>query len=61
MLFAFFYIGTAYLTSYGTKSLELSRSTVLALGLAASVVFCATIAVSGVCSDRLGRRKVLIT
>jgi hypothetical protein len=60
MLFAFFYIGTEYLTSYGTKSLELSRS-VLALGLAASVVFCATIAVSDVYSDRLGRRKVLIT
>ncbi len=60
MLFAFFYTGTAYLTSYGTTALGLSRADVLSLGLAASVVFGATIVVSGVYSDRVGRKRVLL-
>lgn len=60
MLFAFFYIGTAYLTAYGAATVGLSRAEVLTVGLVASLVFGATIIVSGVCSDRVGRRRVLM-
>ncbi len=60
MLFAFFYIGTAYLTAYGTTAIGLARADVLWLGIAGSVVFGVTIVLSGVYSDRLGRRRVLI-
>lgn len=59
MLFAFFYIGTAYLTSYGTTVVGLSRAQVLTTGLLASVVFGATITISGIWSDRVGRRRLL--
>jgi metabolite-proton symporter len=60
MLFAFFYIGTAYLTAYGTTAIGLSRASVLSIGLLASVVFGAAIVLSGVYSDRIGRRKVVL-
>jgi metabolite-proton symporter len=60
MLFAFFYIGTAYLTAYGTTAIGLERADVLWLGIAGSAVFGATIVASGVYSDRIGRKKVLI-
>jgi metabolite-proton symporter len=59
MLFAFFYIGTAYLTSYGATVIGLTRAQVLTTGLVASVVFGATIALSGIWSDRVGRRRVV--
>ncbi len=53
MLFAFFYIGTAFLTSYGTSrsGLGLDRPTVLALGLVGSVFFAAGALASGWVSD----------
>lgn len=60
MLFAFFYTGTAYLTAYGAKDLGLERSTVLTVGLLAAVVFGAAIVVSGIYSDRVGRKRVLL-
>ena len=60
MLFAFFYIGTAFLTSYGTAKVGLSRSTVLSLGVASTVVFGAAIALSGIYSDRVGRKRVVL-
>ena len=60
MMFAFFYIGTAYLTSYGTATLGLSRTTVLSLGLLAATVFCAAIILSAIYSDRIGRRKMVL-
>jgi len=60
MLFAFFYIGTAYLTSYGTTALGLPREQVLTLGLVGAFVFGSTIVLSGIYSDRLGRKKVLV-
>ncbi|WP_128640693.1 MFS transporter [Rhodococcus opacus] len=60
MMFAFFYIGTAYLTSYGTATLGLSRTTVLSLGLIAAAVFCAAIILSAIYSDRIGRRKMVL-
>ena len=60
MLFAFFYTGTAYLTSYATTTLGLSRTTVLTTGLLAAVVFGAVTVLSGVYSDRVGRKRVLL-
>lgn len=58
MLFAFFYIGTAFLTSYGTKALGLTRATVLTVGIIAAVVFGALIIASGIWSDKIGRKRV---
>lgn len=60
MLFAFFYIGTAFLTSYGTTVVGLSRATVLTMGVVGAVVFGALITLSAVYSDRVGRRKVVL-
>ncbi len=60
MLFAFFYIGAAFLTSYGTTVVGLSRATVLTMGVAGAVVFGALIVLSAVYSDRLGRKKVVL-
>ncbi|WGX97405.1 MFS transporter [Nocardioides sp. L-11A] len=59
MLFAFFYVGTAFLTSYGATAMGLSRGTLLTVGVAASAVFGASIVLSGVYSDRIGRVKVV--
>ncbi|MEV5002529.1 MFS transporter [Nocardioides sp. LML1-1-1.1] len=60
MLFAFFYIGTAFLTSYGTTVVGLSRATVLTMGVVGAVVFGALVTLSAVYSDRVGRRKVVL-
>ncbi|WP_280417286.1 MFS transporter [Nocardia carnea] len=60
IVFAFFYMGTAYLTSYGTTTLGFSRPFVLVAGIAAAVAFAATIIVSAMYSDRIGRRKVIL-
>jgi MFS family permease len=60
MMFAFFYIGTAYLTSYATRTLGLSRTTVLSLGLIAAILFCISITLSAMYSDRIGRRRLVI-
>ncbi|MEJ8281933.1 MFS transporter [Pseudonocardia spirodelae] len=61
MQFAFFYMGTAYLTSYGTnpEGAALSRPVVLSIGIGAAVVFGAVIVVSGMLSDRFGRRTMI--
>lgn len=60
MMFAFFYIGTAYLTAYGTATVGLSRTTVLSLGLLAALVFAAATALSAAYSDRIGRRAMVL-
>jgi MFS family permease len=69
MLFGFFYIGSVYLTSYaGPKPppathvgvLGLTRPTILACGIAASVVGAAVVALSALFSDRVGRRRVIL-
>lgn len=60
MLFAFFYIGTAFLTSYGTTAMALPRATVLTIGVAGAVVFGTLTVLSAIYSDRLGRRKVVL-
>lgn len=59
-LFAFFYIGTSFLTSYGTTNLDLGRNEVLAAGIVASFFFAFTTVISGVISDRIGRKKTLV-
>lgn len=63
MVFAFFYMGTAYLTAYGVnpQGAGLSRPTVLMLGIAAAVVFGVVTVVAGVLSDRVGRKRVIMT
>ncbi|MFZ2174016.1 MAG: MFS transporter [Rhodococcus sp. (in: high G+C Gram-positive bacteria)] len=59
-LFAFFYMGTAFLTSYGTATLGFSRPFVLTVGIVSAVVFGLTIIVSALYSDRIGRRRVIM-
>ncbi|MBW0117042.1 MFS transporter [Pseudonocardia abyssalis] len=63
MLFAFFYMGTAYLTSYGTNpdGAALARPVVLGIGIVVAVVFGIATVVAGVLSDRFGRRNVIRT
>ena len=60
MLFAFFYVGTAFLTSYGTTAVGLSRATVLTIGVCAAVVFGLVTLLSAIYSDRIGRKKVVL-
>jgi len=59
-VFAFFYIGVTYLTSYGTQELGLPRTTVLAMGIIGGLVFAATTIIGAILSDRVGRRKMII-
>ena len=59
-VFAFFYIGVTYLTSYGTQELGLPRTTVLAMGIIGGLVFAATTITGAILSDRFGRRKMII-
>ncbi|GLZ45511.1 MFS transporter [Actinomycetospora sp. NBRC 106375] len=59
-VFAFFYIGVTYLTTYGTQQLELPRTTVLAMGIVGGLVFAATTIAGAILSDRVGRRRMII-
>jgi len=59
-VFAFFYIGVTYLTSYGTAQLGLPRTTVLAMGIIGGLVFAATTIAGAVLSDRVGRRRMVV-
>lgn len=63
IVFALFYIGTTYLTSFGTSpaGAALDRRTVLTFDIIAAAVFGLTTVVSGILSDRFGRRKVILT
>ncbi|GAB2676189.1 MFS transporter [Nocardia goodfellowii] len=58
--FGFFYMGTAFLASYGTKTLGFTRPFVLTVGIASALVFGAAIVVSALYSDRIGRRRVVL-
>ncbi|WP_251043020.1 MFS transporter [Arthrobacter sp. ISL-69] len=62
MLLAFFYIGTAFLSSYGTSAEGLghSRSTILSLGIVGAMFFAAGTLGSAMLSDRIGRRAVIV-
>ncbi len=59
-LFAFFYIGTAFLTSFASATLLLPRNEVLGGGIIASVFFAASTLLSGWVCDYAGRKKALI-
>lgn len=61
LLFSFFYLGTAYLTSYATSptGMQLGRAEVLSTGMVASLFVAAATLASGVLSDRFGRKKVI--
>jgi MFS family permease len=59
-VFAFFYIGVTYLTSYGTAQLGLPRPTVLAMGIVGGLVFAATTIAGAILSDRFGRRRMVV-
>jgi MFS family permease len=59
VLFSLFYMGAAYLNSYGTTILGLGRPFVLGVGVLASVVFGATTIWSAMYSDRVGRRRIV--
>ncbi|NUM52119.1 MAG: MHS family MFS transporter [Candidatus Hydrogenedentes bacterium] len=58
--FALFYLLTVFTQSWGTKQLGYSRPEFLRLQLVAVLFFGATIPISAVLADRLGRRSVLI-
>jgi MFS family permease len=58
-LFAMFYIGSTFLTSYGTGKLEFSRTMILGFGIIAAVVLAIATTAAAVLSDRIGRRKVI--
>jgi metabolite-proton symporter len=62
MIFALFYTGTTYLTSYGTSptGAALSRALVLSIGIGAGAAMAAGVILSAVASDRLGRRAVVM-
>lgn len=58
-LFAMFYIGSTFLTSYGTGTLEFSRTMILGFGVIAAVVLAVATTAAAILSDRIGRRKVI--
>lgn len=58
-LFAMFYIGSTFLTSYGTGKLEFSRTMILGFGMIAAVVLAIATTAAAILSDRIGRRKVI--
>lgn len=60
-LFSLFYMGAAYLTSYGTKTLGFDRPMVLWTGICGAIVFGIAIGLSATYSDRVGRRRVIMT
>jgi len=61
LLFALFYIGTAFLSSYGTSptGMNLSRVEVLSTGVVSAFFVAAATLASGILSDRLGRKTVI--
>lgn len=58
-LFAMFYIGSTFLTSYGTGNLEFTRTMILGFGMVAAVVLGVATAAASIISDKIGRRKVI--
>ncbi len=60
MAFAFFHTGVTYLTAYGTASLGLARTTVLAIGIVAGLAFAVATIGAAIHSDRIGRRRTIL-
>jgi MFS family permease len=61
MPFALYYMGGSYLISYGTTTLDLDSSSVLAAAVVGTVTLGAGVVAGGSLSDRIGRRKVILT
>ncbi|MFB9472760.1 MFS transporter [Nonomuraea salmonea] len=59
--YTLFYTATTYCLAYGTDVLEISKTTMLALSMIGVVFMAAGTVVSAMVSDRLGRRRTLIT
>ena len=59
-VFAFFYIGVTYLTTYGTAVLHHPRTTVLAFGILGGLAFALTTILGAIGSDRFGRRRMVL-
>jgi MFS family permease len=57
----FNYLGASYLTNYGTSVLKLSFHTVLVVGIVGGFAIGAGIVLGGIWSDRVGRRRVIMT
>jgi len=60
-VFGLFYLGITYMTTYGTQNLGLSKTTVLLVGIAGGVALAIGTVFGAVWSDRVGRKRVLIT
>jgi MFS family permease len=62
VMFALFYTGSTYLTSYGTNpaGAALSRTLVLSLGIVAGAVTALSTSLSAISSDRFGRRTLIM-
>jgi len=60
ILFASFYLGVSFLTSYGTTALDLSRPTVLVVNILGGMAFAVATVASAVLSDRVGRRTLIL-
>jgi MFS family permease len=54
------YLLIAFITSYGTRTLKQSSTTMLAVGIVGAVVWGVAIVWSGAWSDRVGRRPVYL-
>ncbi|MEV4089689.1 MFS transporter, partial [Nonomuraea fuscirosea] len=59
--YTLFYTATTYCLAYGTDTLQIPRTTMLALTMIGVVFMAAGTVVSAVVSDRVGRRRTLIT
>ncbi|MEW9549222.1 MFS transporter [Nonomuraea sp. NPDC050783] len=59
--YTLFYTATTYCLAYGTATLEIPRTTMLGLTMIGVVFMAAGTVASAVVSDRLGRRRTLIT
>ena len=61
VVFALVLLGSSYLVSYGTGHLGLSRTTVLSIGILGGLTLTCGDIVGALWSDRVGRRKVLLS
>ena len=60
LTFCFGYLGVAYLTNYGTAVLKFPRTLVLSISVIGGLVYTVGILGSGILSDKIGRRKVVL-
>lgn len=59
-VFGLFYLAITYITTYGTTTLGLSKTEVLLIGMAGGVSLAVTTLLSGIWSDRIGRKRALM-